>query len=126
MTARYGGDEFVALLLPGTDAQGVEAFTNRFLAKLQGQQVACGDQALSPAVSIGAALFPRDGGDAESLMARADEELYAAKSDRAVQCISSRQMSPRAEQAPKPPGRAREQSPFCRLTRRVLRGISHC
>ncbi len=79
--ARMGGDEFAVLL---TDAFGgaaaAEAAAQRILAALrQPFDLGVGRQA-SISVSVGCALYPQDGSDAETLLRRADLALYAAKS----------------------------------------------
>src|SRR5205085_1894464 len=68
--ARYGGEEF-AVIVPEIDLASLTAIAERIRANVE----ALGDMT----VSIGAALFPQDGKDAESLFHSADERLYAAK-----------------------------------------------
>ena len=79
--ARMGGDEFAVLL---TNAFGgetaAEAAAQRILSALrQPFDLGVGRQA-SISVSLGCALYPDDGSDAETLLRRADLALYAAKS----------------------------------------------
>jgi diguanylate cyclase (GGDEF)-like protein len=79
--ARMGGDEFAVLL---TDRFGgeaaAEAAAQRILSALrQPFDLGVGRQA-TISVSLGCALYPGDGGDAETLLRRADLALYAAKS----------------------------------------------
>lgn len=77
-TARLGGDEFVLLLpdvggVPGatTVAQRVvEALGRPFEVELQTVRIGA---------SIGVALYPSDGTDAEKLLQAADNAMYAAK-----------------------------------------------
>jgi diguanylate cyclase (GGDEF)-like protein len=77
LVARLGGDEF-AILLPGTDAaraaQVAEEIQRTFQTPfvLEGQPVAV-------EVSIGIALAPKHGRDADSLLRRADIAMYQAK-----------------------------------------------
>jgi len=79
MIARYGGEEF-AVLFPGTTAEGA----GRAIAKLR-EHVArqtCNyeDQVIDiPTFSAGLATY-REGEDEESLIKRADQALYRAKS----------------------------------------------
>ncbi|MBI1396173.1 MAG: EAL domain-containing protein [Betaproteobacteria bacterium] len=77
--ARLGGDEFVLLLSPierGEDAQGVASRIIQILSDPirlhSGHEVVTG-------VSIGIALYPADGDDAQTLMRKADLAMYHAK-----------------------------------------------
>lgn len=75
---RLGGDEFL-ILAPGIETIAeVEAIANRILWSVK-QPFAVGDAAIVPAVSLGVALYPRDGVTAEVLIANSDRALYAAK-----------------------------------------------
>jgi predicted signal transduction protein with EAL and GGDEF domain len=75
--ARLGGDEF-AVILPGTDAGGVVTVVENLLRRLhapfavEGQPVVIG-------ASIGVALSPEHGEEADALMRRADVAMYVAK-----------------------------------------------
>ena len=75
--ARMGGDEFV-VIAPGlsADAAGKKAEQMRALARQAGNEV-CGEDILS--LSVGRALFPEDGNDAEQLLAEADRRMYLEK-----------------------------------------------
>jgi len=75
--ARMGGDEFV-VIAPGlaADAAGKKAEQMRALAKQAGSEV-CGEEILS--LSVGRALYPEDGKDAEQLLAEADRRMYLEK-----------------------------------------------
>jgi hypothetical protein len=72
-----GGDEFV-VIAPGlaADAAGKKAEQMRALAKQAGSEV-CGEEILS--LSVGRALYPEDGKDAEQLLAEADRRMYLEK-----------------------------------------------
>jgi diguanylate cyclase (GGDEF)-like protein/PAS domain S-box-containing protein len=76
--ARLGGDEFL-LLLPG--CRGAEAAAKVAQKILDGmrQSYAIDGQELTATASIGIALFPHDGGDAETLVRNADTALYRTK-----------------------------------------------
>uniref|UniRef100_D5X5L1 Diguanylate cyclase/phosphodiesterase n=1 Tax=Thiomonas intermedia (strain K12) TaxID=75379 RepID=D5X5L1_THIK1 len=79
--ARMGGDEFAVLLTEGLGSGEIaaEAAAQRILSALrQPFDLGVGRQA-SISVSLGCALYPQDGGDAETLLRRADLALYAAK-----------------------------------------------
>ena len=75
--ARMGGDEFV-VIAPGlaADAAGKKAEQMRALARQAGSEV-CGEDILS--LSVGRAMFPEDGEDAEQLLAEADRRMYMEK-----------------------------------------------
>jgi diguanylate cyclase (GGDEF)-like protein len=75
--ARMGGDEFV-VIAPGltADASGKKAEQMRALARQAGNEV-CGEDLLS--LSVGRAMYPEDGNDAEQLLAEADRRMYLEK-----------------------------------------------
>jgi diguanylate cyclase (GGDEF)-like protein/PAS domain S-box-containing protein len=76
--ARLGGDEFAVVLASAVDANEVAATARRILNTLQQPFVVEG-QVLEVGGSIGIALYPLHGGDARTLMRRADVAMYAAK-----------------------------------------------
>ena len=76
--ARLGGDEFAVVLTSAVDANAVAATARRILNTLQQPFVVEG-QVLEVGGSIGIALYPQHGGDARTLMRRADVAMYAAK-----------------------------------------------
>src|SRR6201997_5000984 len=75
--ARMGGDEFV-VIAPGlaADDAGKKAEQLRALARHAGSEV-CGEDILS--LSVGRAIYPDDGKDAEQLLAEADRRMYLEK-----------------------------------------------
>lgn len=76
--ARLGGDEFVAVLSDLKKAHECEAVLSRLLATAATPfEVRTPPLLLS--ASFGAALFPRDGEDAETLTRHADQAMYQAK-----------------------------------------------
>jgi diguanylate cyclase (GGDEF)-like protein/putative nucleotidyltransferase with HDIG domain len=77
--ARMGGDEFV-IVAPGLSASAAEArgICLSELAGNAGREV-CGVEWLS--LSVGCAIYPEDGVDAEKLLAEADRRMYAQKQE---------------------------------------------
>ena len=75
--ARMGGDEFV-IIAPNMSETAVAERTNvlNSLAKQAGHAI-CGTDSIS--LSSGAAFYPKDGSNAEQLLAEADRRMYAAK-----------------------------------------------
>ena len=74
--ARYGGEEF-AVVLPQIDAATLAQVAERIRASIEALPPA--PEAIPVTVSIGAALYPADGADADALFQVADERLYQAK-----------------------------------------------
>jgi two-component system chemotaxis family response regulator WspR len=74
--ARYDGEEF-AVIVPQVDASSLGAIAERVRANVE--RLPAPKDGAAVTVSIGAALFPLDGADRESLFRTADERLYAAK-----------------------------------------------
>ncbi len=75
---RLGGDEF-AIVLPGVRRRNAERITRRLLATIADSERVDGDLIEA---SFGIAVY-EPGDDPEQVVARADEELYAAKRQRA-------------------------------------------
>jgi diguanylate cyclase (GGDEF)-like protein len=78
--ARYGGEEF-AVIFPDTPAQSASDAANRFREIISRRvfSIPQFDRTLHITVSIGVAVFPRDGRTNADLIARADAALYYAK-----------------------------------------------
>jgi diguanylate cyclase (GGDEF)-like protein/PAS domain S-box-containing protein len=76
--SRQGGDEFVVVLQEVRSRQGVEVVAQRILQAIAAVH-AIGEHGVHVTASIGVALYPEDGLDAETLMKRADAALYEAK-----------------------------------------------
>jgi diguanylate cyclase (GGDEF)-like protein/putative nucleotidyltransferase with HDIG domain len=75
--ARMGGDEFV-IVAPGLNLAAATArgICLSEMATAAGREV-CGEDLLS--LSVGCAIFPEDGTDAEKLLAEADRRMYIEK-----------------------------------------------
>ncbi len=76
--ARMGGDEFVILLYDDHDDDAVQAVAQRVLAAVLAPCEIAGSE-LFVSCSVGYAVYPRDGDDAETLVSRADVAMYRAK-----------------------------------------------
>lgn len=98
IVARYGGEEFV-VVMPQTDLEGVCIFAERLRRKVERET--------SVTLSGGVAVA-LDGDSAETLLARADAALYAAKTA-GRNCIyrhNGHQAEPAVEVAPQLPAPA--------------------
>lgn len=78
MVARLGSDEF-AVLLRGIDKPATAVAAASSLLQSFDKPFEIGDHLLKLGVSIGGAVAPADGGDAEELLASADLALYRAR-----------------------------------------------
>ncbi|HKT06046.1 MAG TPA: EAL domain-containing protein [Rugosimonospora sp.] len=79
--ARLGGDEF-AVLLPGISLREAAVDAADLLRQVVEQPVPVSGLALTTQASVGVALAPAHGKDANRLLQRADVAMYAAKRDR--------------------------------------------
>ena len=79
VVARLGGDEFVVLLNELAHAQDASLVARRILKELARPFTLAGREVFVSA-SIGVALSPMDGADAEELLKNADVAMYHAKS----------------------------------------------
>ena len=76
VAARYGGDEFVALL-PETDPTGGWVLAEKVRLMVAEQGMPGVDP--GPTVSVGVVSYPADGRSADALLVSADRAMYASK-----------------------------------------------
>jgi len=82
MIARYGGDEFVALLsMLSQPSREVEAFIERMRLTLT-DPIRIEGCAVKVGASLGASVYPHDGATADQLLHHADAAMFARKSAR--------------------------------------------
>lgn len=77
LIARYGGDEFVVLLSLGREADAHVAAQK--ISRALRDSITVGTTEIHVGLSIGIALYPRDGRDLGDLIQAADAEMYCAK-----------------------------------------------
>jgi diguanylate cyclase (GGDEF)-like protein len=78
--ARYGGDEFVALIDEGGDTSAAYRVAERLIATLS-EPIVVDGLTLHIGASVGIARFPTDAREADELLRRADLALYRAKNN---------------------------------------------
>jgi diguanylate cyclase (GGDEF)-like protein/PAS domain S-box-containing protein len=76
--ARFGGDEFVVLIDPIRRRDDVEAVTGKIL-RVVSEPLQLNGLVASVTASIGIAIHPDDGADAQRLLKNADAAMYDAK-----------------------------------------------
>lgn len=76
--ARLGGDEFTIILSELRAAEDAIPVAQKLL-DVAAEPINVGGASLSVTASIGIAIYPEDGGDAESLLRNADSAMYRAK-----------------------------------------------
>ena len=77
--ARFGGDEFAILISDLVDNCTVTALAEKLIESIARPFVFRG-QRIDVRISIGIAMYPADGDDAETLLMHADKAMYEAKS----------------------------------------------
>ena len=80
VVARLGGDEFTILLAGLKSPADADVVARRILLALREPIRLVGQECITSG-SIGIAVFPRDGDDAETLLRNADTAMYAAKAN---------------------------------------------
>jgi diguanylate cyclase (GGDEF)-like protein len=78
VVARYGGDEFIALL-PQTGPSGALEVAERVRQAIEDARMDVGGHVTRTTVSIGVTSYPSDGTDPATMMEKADRALYKAK-----------------------------------------------
>jgi diguanylate cyclase (GGDEF)-like protein len=78
--ARLGGDEFAVLVGPLDDPKHAALIADRIVRSL-GRPMTVDDYRITTGASVGIAVAPADGADAETLLKNADLALYRAKSE---------------------------------------------
>ena len=79
--ARMGGDEFTVIMTGFTTHEEVVTAVGRIFESLSAPLLV-GGQEISVSASVGAAVFPEDGEDADRLLRNADIAMYKAKERR--------------------------------------------
>lgn len=80
LVGRLGGDEFKVIIPFAPDREALAELARRVISELS-QPYSINGSAISIGCSIGVAIAPTDGTDAETLVRNADLALYAAKGD---------------------------------------------
>jgi len=88
--ARLGGDEF-AVMLPNVGRAGAELAARKLLALVQ-EPLAIEGVNLDVHSSVGIAMFPEHGTEAEILIQRADVAMYVAKQDRSGHVVYAQEL----------------------------------
>ena len=76
--ARMGGDEFTVLLSDIADRRGASTVAQKLLEAVRHPMTFDGEE-LKATTSIGIAIYPEDGTDAETLLRTSDRAMYRAK-----------------------------------------------
>ncbi|WP_026381406.1 putative bifunctional diguanylate cyclase/phosphodiesterase [Afifella pfennigii] len=96
--ARFGGDEFVLMATGIEDAEEAGLFATRIIAALT-QPYALNGHSIVAGASVGIALAPADGRNADALIKNADMALYRAKANgRGTFCLFEREMDVKAQE----------------------------
>ena len=83
--ARSGGDEFILLVDTIAEREELAPVLDRLTAALE-EPTAIAGRSFTLRGSIGVAVYPEDGGDAPTLLRRADIAMYAAKRSEGARC----------------------------------------
>jgi diguanylate cyclase (GGDEF)-like protein len=77
---RFGGDEFIVVLNPVETDRQIADVAQRLLAAFA-VPFAIADETQAVGASVGISVFPRDGGDTETLINHGDLAMYSGKSE---------------------------------------------
>ncbi|RVA16248.1 diguanylate cyclase, partial [Mesorhizobium sp. M7A.F.Ca.CA.004.11.2.1] len=80
VVARFGGDEFVIIQFNFKGIANAEKLAKRIVETI-GKPFRDKSREMHVGISLGIAVFPDDGGDADALLRNADTALYRAKSE---------------------------------------------
>jgi diguanylate cyclase len=78
LAARYGGEEFT-VILENTDRKGALLLAERIRTQIEALRLLCGTTPVPLTMSLGIAIYPEHSSDTTTLIAKADQALYAAK-----------------------------------------------
>ena len=79
LVARYGGDEFVIILSELSAIDDADIVAGKIVATLAEPIVIAGCPEIYTTASVGIAVYPKEGQDAEALLQRADLAMYSVK-----------------------------------------------
>jgi diguanylate cyclase (GGDEF)-like protein/PAS domain S-box-containing protein len=80
IASRIGGDEFTILMRGVKDIEEASNMAKSIILEIE-KPISINSTKLYPTTSIGIAMYPKDGHDAETLLVRADKAMYIAKSE---------------------------------------------
>lgn len=78
--SRYAGDEFIILKRNILDLNILNTYLKKLIEDL-GNCIRVGDKEIYTTISMGVALYPKDGEDLETLLKRVDVAMYSAKNE---------------------------------------------
>jgi len=78
--SRYAGDEFIILKRNILDLNLLNTYLKKLIEDL-GNCIRVGDKEIYTTISMGVALYPKDGEDLETLLKRVDVAMFSAKNE---------------------------------------------
>ncbi|MNW00270.1 RNase II stability modulator [compost metagenome] len=79
MAARLGGDEFVMFIRDDQSMASIDELISGLRYSLIKEELDYMGSKLSASMSIGISFFPEDGRDVDTLMNKADKDMYQIK-----------------------------------------------